>query len=151
MNIEKIITSKTIFLEQNFKTAEEIINFIGDVFEKNGYCNNNYKTAMLEIFKNFPGVIVLDDGVAMPHARPEEGALKNGLVIIKLKKPVDFYNESFEKVDTVIGLCSTGSDEHIELIQLVGCLIENNIRNIKFYENNDVLKFVYKIKDIEGL
>ena len=151
MNIEKIINTETIFLKQDFNTAEEVIKFAGDVFIKQGCCNNEYKKAMLNVLEKFKGIIVLDDGIAMPHARPEEGALKDRLLIMTLNKPIDFYNDDFEKVDTVIAVCSTGSDRHIELIQLVGLLIENKIREQNFNSKEDILDFVYKTKEIGGL
>ena len=106
---------------------------------------------MLNVLEKFKGIIVLDDGIAMPHARPEEGALKDRLLIMTLNKPIDFYNDDFEKVDTVIAVCSTGSERHIELIQLVGLLIENKIREQNFNSKEDILDFVYKTKEIGGL
>lgn len=145
MQLDRIINEKLIFLNENFSTANDVIQFIGNKFEECGYCTANYTNAMLKVFNDYPGVIVLDDGIAMPHARPEEGALKNGLAIVKLCNRVDFNNEDFEKVNTVIGLCSTGSDTHIELIQLIGNLIENNIQNALFTNKNDVLVFINNI------
>lgn len=145
MQLEQIVSDKLIFLGEQFSTANEVIQFVGEQLEKNGYCSTDYTKAMLKVFNDYPGVIVLDDGIAMPHARPEEGALKDGLVIVKLKNRVDFHNDDFEKVDTVIGLCSTGSDRHIELIQLVGNLIENNIQNEIFTDKQDVMAFIHTI------
>jgi len=42
-------------------------------------CDEQYIDEMIAVYHEFGSIIVLDDGVAMPHARPEKGALKTAL------------------------------------------------------------------------
>ena len=41
------------------------------------------------------------DGVCMPHARPEDGAIKEGLCILKLNKTVDFLGKQISMFFTL--------------------------------------------------
>jgi len=49
---------------------------------------------------------VLAPGLAMPHARPEQGAIKNGLSLLHIKQGVSFDAEENDPVYVVIMLCA---------------------------------------------
>ena len=69
--------------------------------------------AMIENIKKLGFYVVLRENLAMPHARPEEGAIDTGISLLKLKQPVN-YGE--EKVYIVIVLSSKDSDSHTEIL-----------------------------------
>lgn len=151
MNWKDIILDDFILLDKDFNSPESAVKFIGDLFEKKQYSTKHYTQAMLNTLEKYKSIIVLDDGIAMPHARPEEGALKEGLVFIQLRSELDFGNTDFDAVKFLIGLVSTGSENHIKLIQLVGNLIENEIQHKNFNSNHELKDFIYHIIQQEGL
>ncbi|QLK59289.1 PTS mannitol transporter subunit IIA [Enterobacteriaceae bacterium Kacie_13] len=59
---------------------------------------------------------LLAPGIAMPHARPECGALQTALSLTLLRQGVSFEAES-PPVRLLIGLSAKDSDSHIEAIQ----------------------------------
>jgi PTS system ascorbate-specific IIA component len=59
---------------------------------------------------------VLAPGLAMPHARPEQGAVKNGLSLLHIKQGVSFNAEENDPIYVVIMLCALSGDEHINMI-----------------------------------
>ncbi|MGL4372582.1 MAG: PTS sugar transporter subunit IIA, partial [Turicibacter sp.] len=69
---------------------------------------------------------VMVPGVAMPHARPEAGALEVGLSVIRLKNPVKFGNDGFDPVHLVFSLCALGSESHLELLQDLSCVLDDS-------------------------
>ncbi|WP_439291171.1 PTS sugar transporter subunit IIA [Lonepinella koalarum] len=140
-----------VFLDLHFDKAEEAISFIGDTLITHHLAKPSYKEAMLNMFAKFGGIIVLDDGIAMPHARPEEGALMDSIIFVQLKDPIDFHNEDFSPVSHILGLCSTGSSQHIKMIQLIGLLIENGFAQRTFKTAEEVNDFVNFVKQQEEL
>lgn len=59
---------------------------------------------------------VLAPGLAMPHARPEQGVIKNGLSLLHIKQGVSFNAEENDPIYVVIMLCALSGDEHINMI-----------------------------------
>ena len=57
--------------------------------------------------------IILAPGLAMPHARPEEGVIKASFALVTLKEPVTFEGED-EPVSVFIILAGSDSDRHME-------------------------------------
>ncbi|EBA1394848.1 PTS mannitol transporter subunit IIA, partial [Salmonella enterica] len=65
---------------------------------------------------------ILAPGVAMPHARPECGALKTGMSLTLLRQDVQFTDED-DGIKLLIGLSSADSDSHIGAIQALSELL----------------------------
>lgn len=59
---------------------------------------------------------VLAPQVAMPHARPKEGANRNALSLLIVKDGVNFHSEENDPVHLVLLLAAQGSNEHIQII-----------------------------------
>jgi len=68
--------------------------------------------------------IVVAPGVAMPHARPEDGAIATGMSLVTLKEPVVFGNPDNDPVRLVIGLAALDAQAHLHalatLVELLG-------------------------------
>ena len=98
---------------------------VGKLLNQFGYVEESYIDAMVETYKEFGSYIVITKNVAMPHARPEKGAIKSGFSIIRLSKPLNFGNKENDPVSLVIGLSSISNDEHIENIKKICSLLED--------------------------
>ncbi len=71
---------------------------------------------------------VLAPGLAMPHARPEQGAIKNGLSLLHIKQGVSFDAEENDPVYVVIMLCALSGDEHINMITALADIFSDDER-----------------------
>jgi PTS system ascorbate-specific IIA component len=60
--------------------------------------------------------IVLAPGVALAHARPEDGARRLGLGVAVLTKPVTFGHPTNDPVDVVFAFGSPDKDAHVGLL-----------------------------------
>lgn len=63
--------------------------------------------------------------VALPHARPEMGALDNAIGIATLKTPVHFGSQGNDPVKYLFTLCATGTNEHVEALMELSNLLES--------------------------
>ncbi|OCG27309.1 hypothetical protein A9G11_12910 [Gilliamella sp. wkB108] len=128
MNI--IFNSSLITLDVDCQTAEQAIERAGELLVKAQLCTDDYVSAMKQVYQNFGAYIVLDNAIAMPHARPEHGAKATGFSIITLKNPIEFGNEDFDPVTVVVAIVSNELDAHVDLIQLIATLIENDLVSV---------------------
>lgn len=59
---------------------------------------------------------VIAPRIAMPHARPEQGAKKLGLSVLKLAQGVNFDADENDPVDILFMFAAPDSNSHIEMI-----------------------------------
>jgi len=59
---------------------------------------------------------VLVPHVAMPHARPEEGAIETAVGVTILREPVEFGSEDNDPVKYLFPLSAKNSDNHLEAL-----------------------------------
>jgi PTS system ascorbate-specific IIA component len=60
--------------------------------------------------------MVVAPGVALAHARPEDGALRLGLAVATLRDPVEFGHAENDPVDVVFAFGSPDRDQHVGLL-----------------------------------
>ncbi|MZK51722.1 PTS sugar transporter subunit IIA [Clostridium beijerinckii] len=143
--IEKLFNKETIELNVEVNDWIEAIRFCGSLFVKNGNTEAKYTDAMINTVKNMGQYIVIEKGIAMPHARPEDGVKKIGMGLIKLKRPIEFGNEEYDPVDILIFICAIDKTSHLKALAELMTLIEDNeflsiVRNSSLKE--DVLSYI---------
>ena len=86
------------------------------------YISENYIQAIKDSTINNGPYYILAPGVAMPHARPECGALKTGMSLTLLEQGVYFPGND-EPIKLLIGLSAADADSHIGAIQALSELL----------------------------
>lgn len=76
----------------------------------------HYIEAIFKSHEEFGPYYLLAPGLAMPHARPEQGALRNGLSLLHIKEGISFGSTENDPVYVVIMLCACSGNEHITMI-----------------------------------
>jgi len=87
-----------------------------------------YIDAIFKSHQELGPYYVLAPGLAMPHARPEQGAIKNGLSLLHIKQGVSFDAEENDPVYVVIMLCALSGDEHINMITALADIFSDDER-----------------------
>lgn len=90
-----------------------------------GVVDEGYGRAMISTVEELGPYAVIAPGVAIPHARPEDGALKIGVSVAVLSNPVEFGSEENDPVDLLFGFATTGADDHVDTIRSVVDFIKN--------------------------
>lgn len=75
-----------------------------------------YIEAIIRSHEEIGPFYVLAPGLAMPHARPEQGVHKTGLSLLYVKQGVFFDSEENDPVHVIICLCALSGNEHLALI-----------------------------------
>lgn len=81
-----------------------------------GYMAEHYIEAILKSHEELGPYYLLAPGLAMPHARPEQGALRNGLSLLHIKEGISFGSTENDPVYVIILLCARSGNEHILMI-----------------------------------
>nr|VUD32592.1 PTS system transporter subunit IIA [Raoultella sp. NCTC 9187] len=76
-----IFNPTLIALKKNISTAEQAIEFAGTLLVRQNICRPEYINAMVEVYRDFGPAIVIDYGLAMPHARPGKRRIANGFFL----------------------------------------------------------------------
>jgi mannitol operon transcriptional antiterminator len=90
----------------------------------NDYITSEYIAAMIRNVQELGPYIVLAPGIALPHARPEQGVKRLGMSFLKIKNGCLFSDRPEHKVHVVIVLAAADDRSHLtalsELAQLLG-------------------------------
>ncbi|CAI0746934.1 PTS sugar transporter subunit IIA [Serratia ficaria] len=95
-----------------------------------GYIRPSYYQAVIGNTLDHGAYYVFDEGIAIPHARPECGVIKNCFSLVLLEQPIAFQDS--EKADIVILFGATDGNRHIQDgIRAIVELLDNQERLAK--------------------
>ncbi|SFL44517.1 Phosphotransferase system mannitol/fructose-specific IIA domain (Ntr-type) [Gracilibacillus orientalis] len=100
---------------------EEAVKQCGQLLIENGNVEARYVSAMVETVHTLGPYIVIAPGVALPHARPEDGVLQQGISVYILRKPVSFSSD--KEAIVFIGLAAQNKVMHLNLMKAVAEVI----------------------------
>lgn len=146
--ISDYILKDSIQLIDSVSSWEEAIRISTEPLLKGGYIKESYVDAMINGVKEFGPYIVIAPMIAMPHARPECGALKIGISILKLKEPVSFTDDGENQAKILFALSAAESESHIHILSDICTLLsdEEVYQKIINCEDYEELLSLLKVK-----
>lgn len=105
------------------------VRIAGNILVKGGFCEKRYVNAMIRQIETHGSYVVLQGGLALPHATPRDGVKKPGISLIRLKAPVKFPGRDVD-VWAVMGLALTGRIGPREMASLKQLLFEGEPERI---------------------
>lgn len=134
-----------ILVEAVARDWKEAVTIAGKLLVENGRAKEMYIDAMIRTVEELGPYSVIAPGVAIPHARPEDGAVKPGFSIVVLKEPV-YFGSPNDPVHVVIGFTAVDKTSHIGALQTLAVLLssEEFIESIKRVRSKDDVKRVIK-------
>ena len=122
--LKDILKPETIMINAHADTWEQAVVLSGRLMLDAGCIKACFIDAMLEMVRENGPYVVIAPGIAMPHARPENGALRTCMSLVTLDSPVEFGNPENDPVYIVIGLAATDNSSHLdalsELVDILG-------------------------------
>lgn len=131
-----------IQVKDSVKDWKEAISVASKPLLDENIITKNYQDKMIENVKTMGPYIVLSKDIALPHARPEDGANKSALSILKLKNRVNFSEE--KDVNVIIALACSNDDDHIKTLKYISEKLSNEDNYKELIETNDV-NIIFKI------
>lgn len=109
---ELLIEAQAIQVGVRETDWRKVIRLAAQPLVDNGYILPSYCQAVINNTLEHGAYYVFEEGVAMPHARPECGVIKNGFSLVLLDEPIAFADS--DKADIVIMFAAMDSNKHIE-------------------------------------
>mgnify|MGYP003616995962 FL=1 len=132
-----------IQLEEKIENWEESIRIASKPLLEKNVIEERYIKAMIENIKKLGFFVVLREYLAMPHARPEEGAVDTGISFLKLNSPVKYGDDD---IYLIFVLASKDAESHTEILMELANLfqddetIEKLVKSRKLEEIEEVIK-----------
>ena len=124
MDVKELIRKEIVDVNVSVEDWKGAIRAAGKLLVADGAVEERFVDAMIRVAKEFGPYIVVAPGIALPHARPEDGVIKPSIAIVRLSTPVDFGNEQNDPVYLVVALAALDHEQHIEglrrLAQVLG-------------------------------
>lgn len=89
------------------------------------YVTDEYVQDMIDAVKQYGPYIVLVKHIALPHGKSNKGALKNGIGLATLKKPVEFGKKEYDPIKFIIPLSAVDNTAHLQALTKLSALLEN--------------------------
>lgn len=124
--LETWLHDDTIRVQESAQSWQQALAICAAPLLESNTIRPEYLTAIVNEHNRLGPYYVLAPGLAMPHARPEEGALGLGLSLLKLHRGVRFGSEENDPVDLLIMLAAPDRHSHIELISALAALFSSD-------------------------
>ena len=126
--LSKMISSNTIALNVEVKDWKEAVRISGNLLVNSGSGEARYIDAMIDAVKTLGPYIVIAPGVALPHARPEDGVIEPCMSLVTLKKPINFGNEFNDPVKLVVAFGTIDHNGHVKAISKLARIIGDEVK-----------------------
>lgn len=123
--LKDVLTEDCLALRVKAADWEAAVRYGGAMMQRLGMAEERYTEAMLRTVREMGPYIVIAPGLAMPHARPEDGAKRVGVAILTLEDPIPFGNPDYDPVRVVVFLCAVDKVQHLKVLSDLMVLFED--------------------------
>ena len=117
-----LLKEPLIELDSSAKDWRTAVRVAGNLLLKEQCIEKRYIDHMIESVEEIGPYIVIYEGIAMPHARIQDGVNRLGISFVRLEEPVCFGNPENDPVDLVFALCTIDKSSHIQAVTELGTL-----------------------------
>ena len=105
--------------------------------EQGGYVKSCYKDGIIENVEKLGPYIMIADEIAMPHARPEQGAIETQIGITLFREGVRFDGKE-TTARLFVTLAAKDSDSHVDALVKISELLSDDVTVEAILEASDV-------------
>ncbi|MGB9857304.1 MAG: PTS sugar transporter subunit IIA [Dictyoglomaceae bacterium] len=137
-----------IEIVQKVNSWEEAVKIGGKLLEKDNIIDSKYIDKMIEVCKELGPYIAIAPGIAIPHARPEDGAKSFGISFLIIKEGINFGSHN-DPVYLVISFATPDKESHLKFLQELAEILQDSENITKSFVN---LKSKEEVKNyLEGI
>lgn len=140
----RFLERSMIALDVEIADAEEAIRSAGQLLVDSGSVATAYVEAMIQSYRDKGPYFVLAPGIALAHAKADDGVLEASVALARLKQPIQFNHPVNDPVTFVFALGSSSSEEHIQLLRKLTLMLNNPL-------NIEVLGAATTVEEIERM
>ncbi|WP_206610414.1 PTS sugar transporter subunit IIA [Actinomyces wuliandei] len=120
-SLPTLVDTRSVRLGATASDWREAVREAGDALVAAGACAAPYTEAMIRSVEEHGPYIVLSPGLALPHARPDDGdgdnsVTRTALSYVRLTSPVAFGHETNDPVRVVMALAAADGTAHLRAL-----------------------------------
>lgn len=115
----------------------EAIKISVQPLEQGGYVKSCYKDGIIENVEKLGPYIMIAEEIAMPHARPEQGAIETQIGITLFREGVRFDGKE-TTVRLFVTLAAKDNDSHVDALVKISELLSDDDKVVKILAASDV-------------
>jgi len=132
-SLRQVLPREQIKINVEVNTWQEAVREAGLLLQQAKAVKPEYIDAMIETAEELGPYIVVDKGIALPHASSDSGVLTTALSLVKLKTPIEFGNPDNDPVTLVFGLAAISGELHVKAMQSLAKLIMDKEKISKIF------------------
>jgi mannitol/fructose-specific phosphotransferase system IIA component (Ntr-type) len=152
MNLRDLLRPQLVDVAVAAEDWEDAVRKAGKLLVDDEAIEPRFIDAMIQVAKDLGPYIVVAPGIALPHARPEDGVTKGSIGIMTLDPPIPFGNERNDPVFLVVTLAAIDNEQHVTgLAQMAAVLGEEDlVERIRATKDKDEILEIMLSKVDEG-
>lgn len=130
--LDELITTETFQRSSEKLDWKEAIALAAQPLVANGSVEESYIEAMINKVTAFGPFIDLGKGVAIPHARPEDGVNQIGMSMLALEHPVYLLDDPAHEIRLLICIAAIDNQTHLKALSGLTAILrkEENIQQL---------------------
>ena len=128
MNLRDLLRPQLVDVAVKADDWEDAVRKAGSLLVADDAIEPRFIDAMIKVANDLGPYIVVAPGIALPHARPEDGVKKGSIGIMTLDPPIPFGNERNDPVFLVVTLAAVDNEQHVTgLAQMAAVLGQEDL------------------------
>lgn len=123
--LTELITPDMIQISTEVADWESAIRLAAQPLVDSQKIEDRYSEAMIEKVKQYGPFIHIGKGIALPHARPEDGVKALGMSLLKVEKPVLLLNDEKHAIQLFVCLAAVDNEAHLRALSSLTKLLSN--------------------------
>jgi PTS system ascorbate-specific IIA component len=128
MDLSELIRPNLVAVDVEVDSWRDAVRAVGTLLVDDHAVEERFINAMIEMAIEFGPYFVIAPGIALPHARPEDGVIKTSIAVITLIKPVEFGNVDNDPVSLVIALAAKDKTEHVQGLSELASILKDEAK-----------------------
>lgn len=131
-----LVKLENVQICQESHNWREAIKISTQPLENGGYVKTCYKDGIIENVEKLGPYFVISDDIAMPHARPEQGAIKTQIAITLFDQGVKFDGKNATP-RLFITLSAKDNNEHLEALAKISEILADDAKVDKILKSQN--------------
>ena len=112
--LKKMLSKNNVQFVDKVKDWKEAIIKAGEILERNGFIKQDYTKEMINMIEKHGAYIIIEEGMAIPHAPISKNVLKTGISLLIVKEKVLFPNGKGANI--FLSFATTNKTEHLGIL-----------------------------------
>lgn len=124
--LEQFLPKSRIQIVEKVNSWQDAVRLCAKPLLDEGMIETRYVDNIFRIYEKVGPYFVIAPRIAMPHARPEEGAIATGFSLLVVSSGVNFYSEDNDPVSLIIMLSAKDNTEHLSALASVAEILSDD-------------------------